>query len=120
MNPLWHIAKHYIAGETVEEAIAVAKKLKSQGLLTTLDILGEHVRTRFQAEKVVGQYKGLLDTIRKNRLHANISVKLTHLGLPLGAGFCTANLARLVDAARHDKSFVYLDMENAEYVSSTI
>lgn len=120
MNPLWPVAKHYIAGETVEQAIEVSKKLKAKGFLTTIDILGEHVRTRFQSESVLKEYEKLLEFISLRKLHANISVKLTHLGLPISVGFCISNLAKLVDEAKANKSFVYVDMENAEYVGKTI
>ncbi len=120
MNPLWPVAKHYIAGESVDEAIEVAKKLKQKGFLTTIDVLGEHVRTRYQSEAVVKEYEDLLKVITRQKLHANISVKLTHLGLPIGTGYCIANLTKLIDNAAKHKSFVYLDMENGEYVQKTI
>ena len=64
MNPLWPLAKHYIAGETVDEVIKIAQGLKRSGLNTTIDILGESIRTRLQVEKVLAEYKELLDLIK--------------------------------------------------------
>ena len=92
-------SKKYIAGETIPEVIQVVKKLNDKGIMTTVDALGENIRNKSEAEKVVELYKDLLKKIDQNGLNATISLKPTHLGLKLDKQFCYRNIYAITDFA---------------------
>ena len=84
--PKWFakpFANPYVAGETIEEAIDTVRMLNNKGFLATIDILGEHVRTKSEAGKITNDYCFIYDQILKNDLDCTISVKPTHLGLDI-------------------------------------
>jgi len=100
--------------------INTVRKLNQEGFSTTIDILGEHVQTKEEALQVKDAYLKLYPLIRKEALIANISVKLTHLGLHLDSQAAEKNLLELLDKAREYNNFLRIDMENSPYTDSTI
>ena len=113
-------ASRFVAGETIEAAIKVSRRLQSQGLLVTLDHLGERVRTTQESAAATLDYVRLMDVIADAGIDRNISLKLTQLGLDVDRATCVDNLRRLLEpAARHD-FFIRIDMENSPYTERTI
>jgi proline dehydrogenase len=113
-------ARRFIAGETLEEAIAAARAVEGRGLTITLDYLGESVASLEAAEAATCEYVRMVDAIVASGITRNISLKLTQLGLALDPGRCLQNLRRVVDEARAYECFVRIDMENSPYVEVTL
>ncbi|MBI4448342.1 proline dehydrogenase family protein [Candidatus Woesearchaeota archaeon] len=113
-------AKRFIAGERAEDAIRVAKALNEKGMKVTLDILGEDVKTEEEAYKAVNSYLSLLELINKEKVDANVSLKLTQLGLDLDTNLCAKNLEKILDKAKTYNNFVRIDMEGSAYTQKTL
>ncbi len=113
-------ASRFVAGETLETALAAIKQLNSQGITATLDLLGESVRNEAEARESARQYIQMLDEIRKRKLNANASVKLTAMGLDISEDLCVSNLQNILDKAREYETFIRLDMESSEYTEKTL
>jgi len=109
-----------IAGETIEAAIEVSRQLQSQGLLVTLDHLGERVRTTEESTAAAREYVHLMDTVVDAGVDRNISLKLTQLGIDVDRATCIDNLRRLLEPAARHEFFVRIDMENSPYTEQTI
>ncbi len=114
------VARRFIAGDTLEEAVQVVKKLNADGLAVTLDYLGESVQSAQDASEAVDQYIHILDTIASHNLQASVSLKLTQLGLNIAEDICLANLRRIVEHARQVGNHVTIDMESHEYTDATL
>ena len=119
------LSQRFVAGMTVEEAIAVAEQLNAEGMDASLDSLGESVLQVSQAEEGAAVYHRLLDGIAGRKLRANISVKLTAMGMDIGghgAGPALAEriVADLVEHAAAIDSFVRIDMESSDYTEATL
>ena len=114
------VAKRYVAGETMAEALATVEVLAAEGAMATLDILGEEVTAREKAEWAVEEYIRIFHAIRERGLNANVSIKLTLLGLRIDQEFCRGNVERIVSAARDDGNFVRIDMEDRTTTDSTL
>jgi proline dehydrogenase len=114
------VANRYIAGETVEDALGVVAGLNARGIRATLDILGEHIRNLDQAQRAVRGYAGVLDAIHQRKLDANISIKLTQLGLKLDPATCFDLANQLVRHADELKNFVRIDMEDSSCTTETL
>ncbi len=113
-------ARRFIAGETVEEAIAVARTLQSRGLLLTLDYLGESVRTIDEANAATREYVRLIEVIVASRIERNISLKLTQLGVDIDRATCIDNMRRILEPGQRHGFFVRIDMENSAYTDVTL
>jgi proline dehydrogenase len=113
-------ARRFIAGETVEEAIAAARELQAQGLLLTLDYLGESVRNAGEAAAATREYVRLIEVLVASGIERNISLKLTQLGVSVDRATCVDNLRRILDPAQHHGFFVRIDMENSPYTDVTL
>ena len=113
-------ARRFIAGETIEEAIATARRLQSRGRLLTLDYLGESVGTREDAASATGEYLRLVDAIVASGIERNISLKLTQLGIDVDRATCLDNLRRVLEPAARHECFVRVDMENSPYTERTL
>lgn len=111
--------QRFLPGETLDDALAAARRLNEKSALAVLTHLGENVGQRSEAEGVVQGYVDALERIRAENLTAEISVKLTQLGLDLNTEFCRENLTRIVDSAAPD-STVWVDMERSSYVDVTL
>jgi len=111
-------AARFLPGEDIEAALAAARRLSRDGIRTLLTYLGENVRDREESEAVTQQYLALLDAIRAEALPAEISVKLTQLGLDVDRELCYANLEKLLEHAGSET--VWIDMEQSAYVDRTL
>jgi proline dehydrogenase len=112
-------ARRFIAGETVEEAIAAARTLQARGLHLTLDYLGESVRTLDEASAATREYVRLIEVIVASGIERNISLKLTQLGVDIDRATCVDNMRRILEPAQRDGFFVRIDMENSPYTDVT-
>lgn len=113
-------SERYIAGSTLDDGIRVVKSLNEQGCKTSLDVLGEHVPTKEEAEAAVEEYFIALQKIEQEKLDSNISVKLTMLGLKLDFHFCLENMRKLLKKAQEFGNFVRIDMEDSSCTTETL
>ncbi len=114
------IASRYVAGETLEEALALVRGLNAEGCRATLDVLGEDVTREDETEATVVAYERALADIAAQGLDSNISVKLTALGLKLDPSHCRRQFGRIVAAAKKQGIFVRIDMEDSPVTEETI
>src|SRR5678815_3435302 len=103
----------FMPGESFDEALEAARQLQRQGMSCIVTNLGENVSERSEAEAEVRHYTEVLDRLRGSGLDAQVSIKLTHLGLDLDPSFALANLLRIADAAAPTR--VWIDMEGTAY-----
>ncbi len=115
-----HFADRYIAGETLDEAVAVVRRLNAEGAMATVDVLGEDTLLRSDAEGTVAEYSAVLDAIRREKLDCNVSIKLTAFGLKFDKAFCLENVLRLVAKAEELGIFVRIDMEDSSCTTDTL
>lgn len=113
-------ANKYIAGDTLQDAVNLVKKLNAQGIHATIDVLGEAISTRQEALDSLAKCHEVLETIQKEKLLANLSVKPTQAGLELDKDFCFEELKKLMDKAIAVNSFVRLDMEDSSTTDGII
>lgn len=114
-------SKRYIAGASREDAFRVVRQLDREGAMATLDILGEFISTLEQAEVNTCDYVDLVRQVAAQKLpHANVSVKLTALGLLLDEARCLENMRALLRAATEAEGFVRIDMEDSRCTAPTI
>jgi proline dehydrogenase len=114
------VGRRFIAGETIEEVIAVARGVQAQGLTLTLNHLGEHVTTMAQAEAATRTYLAIVDAVVAAGVERNLSLKLTQLGLNLDRASAIDRLRQILDRADPAGFFVRLDMENSPYIDPTL
>ena len=112
-------AKPYLAGETLEEAVAEIRKLNSRNISATLDLLGEDPKKRSECRTAVAMYQKAVDKIVEYRLNSGISLKPSHMGLKLDKTFCFDNIRDIVSHAREKKIFVRIDMEDTALKKDT-
>ena len=115
-----HFASRFVAGETVEDALAAARALNAKGITASLDFLGESVYTEKEARVARDAYLTLLDRIQQSRLQANVSVKLTAMGLDIDHELCVAIMQDILGRAQQYGTFVRLDMESSAYTDITL
>jgi proline dehydrogenase len=115
-----HFSRPYIAGETVDDGVAEARRLNGLGCRATLDILGEDIDSREEAQAARDAYIGLLDAIRAQNIDGNVSLKPTALGLKLDVDIAYENIRAVVAHARAQGSFVRIDMEDAPTTDNTL
>jgi proline dehydrogenase len=118
-------AMRFVAGDSLEEAVAAARELNAAGLSVSLDFLGESVASRAEAEEAAAMAIRCLETIAAEGLDANVSLKPTQLGLDLDEDFCRANVVRILERGRElgdgaGETFVRLDMESSDYTERTV
>jgi proline dehydrogenase len=114
------LAQRFVPGEDLAPAIEAARRCNRAGMTVSLDHLGENVLNRKDAESARLAYTEVLDRIAVNRLDANISLKLTHLGLDLGDEFCAEQLRVVTQRAAALHNFVRVDMEGSAYTERTL
>ena len=116
------LAKRFVAGETVDSAIAAVRSLNAAGVTATLDFLGEDVLEREAATKTRDAYFRMLDAIAAAGVQSNVSVKLTAMGLLIDEDFALANLTAILDyaQAKNPDPFVRIDMEGTPVTESTL
>jgi proline dehydrogenase len=113
-------ARRFIAGESVEEAIAACRAIQSRGLLLTLDLLGESVTSLPEASSATKAYLATLEQVQESDIERNVSLKLTQLGLEIDRASCVDNLRRILDVAMKGDFFVRIDMEHSAVVDVTL
>jgi proline dehydrogenase len=114
------VTSRFIAGHTLEREVAVCRRLNSEGILASLDHLGESVKSLEEAERSRNAYLGALDQIATLGLQATVSIKLTQLGLDFSEAACRANVEQLVQRAKAIGTSVEIDMELSGYVDRTL
>jgi proline dehydrogenase len=114
------LSARYIAGPRLADACRVVRRLNAEGKMATLDVLGEEVTSREEALEHLDEYMDVFETIRREELDSNVSVKPTGLGLKIDPDFCLENLARLVRCAEERSNFVRIDMEDASTTTDTL
>jgi proline dehydrogenase len=114
------MARRFVAGETVDEAIAAARVCNELGMLVSLDYLGENVSSAADAQHSRDAYLEVFEKIATNRINANVSCKLTALGLDLSTDFCEGLVLSIVERAAAYDNFLRVDMEGSIYTQRTI
>jgi proline dehydrogenase len=110
---VWMFSKEYIAGETIEDAIANAKKLNAEGIMTTIDILGEFITTLDEAEDNKNEYLQVIDAAEAAGVDGNYSVKPTFFGLLIDKEVAFKHIREVVEKAASYNNFVRIDMEDS-------
>ena len=115
-----HFARRFVAGETVQEALDAVRELNAKGITASLDLLGESVYTEREARAARDEYLQLLDRIQASKLDANVSVKLTAMGLDVDHELCITIMQDILSRAQNYNTFVRLDMEASNYTEVTL
>jgi proline dehydrogenase len=110
----------FVAGETLDQAVPVLRRLNADGLATNTTLLGEHVEDEATTAHVVEAYEGILERIASEQLRTNLALKLTHLGLDFAEDLAYANVERIVRKAAELGNFVRIDMEESRWVDHTL
>jgi proline dehydrogenase len=114
------VAKRYIAGTTLADGIRTVKDLNANGMMTTMDLLGEDVKDASEANQVKDNIFPILRAIKENGLNSNMSVKPTQLGLKIDKELCFRNVKEIVAEAARLGNFVRIDMEDATTTDDTL
>lgn len=113
-------SSRYIAGDKIADAVRVVRELNQRNMMATLDILGEHISRREEATATADEYVHALETIDREKLDSNVSIKLTAFGLKLDFDFCVENVRRVVERAKALGNFVRIDMEDSSCTTDTV
>ena len=119
MRPPTFLARRFVAGETPESAIAVGRRLKSRGIRSTFDLLGEDVKDGAAARRSARAVEGLLRAIPGD-VERNVSIKLTMMGLDVSEDLCLEMAGGIVEAAAEVSGFVRIDMEGSKHTEATL
>ena len=114
------VTSRFIAGHTLEREVAVCRRLNAEGIMASLDHLGESVKSLEEAERSRDAYLGALDQIAALGLQATVSIKPTQLGLDFSEAECRSNIEQLVRRAKAIGTSVEIDMESSAYVDRTL
>ena len=114
------LAQRFVAGETLEEAIRAVDPLNKKGITASLDLLGESVHTEREAQAATREILTMLDRINERRVQANVSLKLTQMGLDISEELCVALMHDVVGRARDLRTFIRIDMEDSTYTERTL
>jgi proline dehydrogenase len=116
---LFFLARRFVAGASVDDAVVAVRRLGADGLRASLDFLGEDVFSEGEAAKNASVYCEMIDRIANDHLEANISVKLSAIGQSINEALALANLNLIIEHARPHSMFIRLDMEGSNSVDST-
>jgi proline dehydrogenase len=114
------VARRFVAGETLDDALAAARVLNQAGRSASLDLLGENVSDEAGARTAADGYLAMFDRIAREKLDANVSLKLTQLGLDLSEALCEELVEKIVEHATSQSNFVRIDMEGSAYTQRTV
>jgi len=114
------MAARFIAGEEVEDALRVVRRLNAEGFMVTLDHLGESVQENAEAQAAAQVYLHLLDRLAAEGLKSHLSVKLTQLGLAIEEGLACRHLSMICECASRRHNFVRVDMEGSAFTEATL
>jgi proline dehydrogenase len=113
-------ARRFVAGETLDDALAAVRSLNAAGITASLDLLGESVTNEREARAAESEYLRILDRIHDERLDANVSLKLTAMGLDVSEELCVSIMHDVLGRAQAYRTFVRLDMESSAYTERTL
>ena len=113
-------ANRFVAGESLDTALAAVTRLNARGITASLDLLGESVHNEVEARATGHAYVTMLDRIHEQKARANVSVKLTAMGLDVSEDLCVAIMHEILQRARDYQTFVRIDMESSEYTQRTL
>lgn len=116
----WRAASRFVAGEKLEDAIRAIRELNARGINATLDHLGEHTTNEDEARRATEDILRAIDVIEESGVRANVSIKLTQIGLAVGKEICAQNLCRILQYATERGNFVRIDMEDSPCVDDTL
>jgi proline dehydrogenase len=116
----WHVASRFVAGVTVGEAIHAIGELNEHCINATLDQLGEHTSTMEEADSATDGILNVLNEIEKAGVRANVSIKLTQIGMGLDEEICRQNLVRILEQVKKHGNFLRIDMEDTPYTDMTL
>jgi proline dehydrogenase len=116
----WRAASRFVAGESLDDAIRVIQQLNQRGINATLDHLGEHTTNVEAAKRAAEEILQVVDTIQTTGVRANVSIKLTQIGLALDEGVCRENLQMILQKAAETNNFIRIDMEDSSCVDATL
>ncbi|MGC2269448.1 MAG: proline dehydrogenase family protein [Candidatus Acidiferrales bacterium] len=114
------VARRFVAGETLDDAVVAAREVNRRLQLASLDLLGENVSDEDGARRAADGYLAIFDRIADEHLDANVSLKLTQLGLDLSEELCLELLEKIVAHATSQGNFVRIDMEGSAYTQRTV
>jgi proline dehydrogenase len=120
MRLLTRMARSFVAGDTIADAIQMVAALGGKGIMATLDVLGESVKDKETAEKAVRAYLELLDAITRAGVSSHVSLKLTQQGLDIDTDYCYQNVREIVQKAKSLGNFVRVDMEGTPHTQRTL
>ncbi|HXI98898.1 MAG TPA: proline dehydrogenase family protein [Gemmatimonadaceae bacterium] len=113
-------ANRFVAGETLDSALTAVARLNARGITASLDLLGESVHNEAEAQLAGEAYITMLDRLHEQKADANVSVKLTAMGLDISEDLCIVIMHKILARARDCSSFVRIDMESSEYTQRTL
>jgi proline dehydrogenase len=113
-------ANRFVAGESLDTALAAVTRLNARGITASLDLLGESVHNEVEARAAGHAYLTMLDRIHEQKARANVSVKLTAMGLDVSEDLCVTIMHEILQRARDYQTFVRIDMESSEYTQRTL
>ncbi len=116
----WRVASRFVSGEKLEDAIRVIRSLNERGINATLDHLGEHTDSPEAAQKATNDILEIFNAIDASGVRANVSVKLSQIGLVVDPQLCVENLRSILERARVSGNFVRIDMEESALVDTTL
>ncbi len=116
----WRVASRFVAGETLEEAVALVKELNRRGFYVTLDHLGEYTSNEAEAVRSTDEAIEIIEAIENEDLQSGLSIKLSQIGMAIDEALCENNLHRILMAAQKYGIFVRIDMEDSTYVDRTL
>src|ERR1700716_30228 len=114
------LASRFVAGETIAEAMTTVRELNASNLSASLDLLGESVLHAEEAQRACRAYLDLLERNHSAKANANVSVKLTQMGLDIDEQLCVGNMRAIIGKAKQYDSFVRIDMEQSSYTARTL
>ncbi len=114
------LVARFVGGEDVMEVLAVAGHLQDRGVAVTLNLLGEDIQEEKEAEAAAHSYGALLTAIDGSSVKAQVSVKLSQLGLGISQECCSAQLRSVLEVSRELNNFIRIDMEGSQYTQATL
>jgi proline dehydrogenase len=114
------VARRFVAGETLDDAVEVARNVNSAMQLASLDLLGENVSDEAGARQAAENYLAIFERIEREKLDSNVSLKLTQLGIDLSENLCQELLEKIITRAAAQGNFVRIDMEGSPYTERTV
>lgn len=117
---LFKVAKQWIAGDTMDDALKSAHDANAHGMNAILNQLGEHYTSNVQVSRSVSDYFTLVSNLRKSKISGGLSIKPTQVGLSISEKQCIENLDTIIGVALQSQSFVWIDMESSEYTDNTL